>query len=545
MAEIDLVLTSSANRSVPQAGNARARDLWMPLSDGSQLATRVWFPVSDTRTAPVLLMRQPYGREIASTVTLAHPSWYTAQGYIVAVQDVRGTGASEGAFDPFSAESSDGAKAVDWARELPGSNGKIGLYGFSYQGMTQLLALAGGGRPDAVAPVMSAWDLWEDFASDGGAFRLEWGICWAMQMGANAAKRAGDGVAFEAFTIAPEPHLADRVPALPDLTATNRQYTHLADWVDAIGDDQFWRERSPSRVEADAPESMKTPALFVGGWFDTFLNGTIKAHTAFADTGAPTQLVIGPWGHIPWQGGELSIDRLIVAWFDRHLKDKDGLPDEPPIRLWDLTQTKWRGFSSWPDQSTRLWLEGDGLAAAASTGRLTTDRPAIPLTETFVHDPWRPVPARGHNLAAPVGMVDRTDLDARADVAVFTSPPQDTSLAITGPITLGIEVETDAESFDLHAVLSLVDADGQARTLSVGHLRHTEPASACTIALRRIAATVPPGQRLRLSISGAAWPAYAVNPGTGASPETTPGHLRRPITITLKDPACLDLGVAP
>ena len=171
----------------------------MSLPCGTRLATRVWRPAG-SGPWPVLLMRQPYGRAIASTVTLAHPSWYAAQGYVVAVQDVRGTGGSEGAFDPFAAEAADGAVALDWARGLRGGNGRLGLYGFSYQGMTQMLALAGGGSADAIAPVMAAWDLWADFASEGGAFRLDWGVGWAMQMGAGAARRAGDAEAFAAFS---------------------------------------------------------------------------------------------------------------------------------------------------------------------------------------------------------------------------------------------------------------------------------------------------------------------------------------------------------
>jgi len=83
----------------------------------------------------VLLMRQPYGRRIASTVCYAHPRWYAQQGYVVVIQDVRGRGTSEGEFDLFVHEAADGADAVAWAAELPGANGAVGMYGFSYQGL--------------------------------------------------------------------------------------------------------------------------------------------------------------------------------------------------------------------------------------------------------------------------------------------------------------------------------------------------------------------------------------------------------------------------
>jgi putative CocE/NonD family hydrolase len=76
-------------------------------------------------------MRQPYGRAIASTITYAHPSWYAAHGYIVVIQDVRGRGTSEGEFDLFAHEVEDGQEAVNWASQLPGSTGNVGMYGFS------------------------------------------------------------------------------------------------------------------------------------------------------------------------------------------------------------------------------------------------------------------------------------------------------------------------------------------------------------------------------------------------------------------------------
>ncbi|GGK47616.1 CocE/NonD family hydrolase [Salinarimonas ramus] len=516
----------------------------MPLPDGTRLATRIWRPAEEG-PHPVLMMRQPYGREIASTITLAHPSWYAQRGYIVVVQDVRGTGGSEGDFDPFATESEDGAAAVAWARMLPGASGKIGLYGFSYQGMTQHLALAGGARVDAIAPIMSAWDLWDHFVAEGGAFRLDWNVGWAMQLGANAARRAGDGESFADFVRSTERGIGDARPALPDIALARREATHLADWVEAIGDREYWAARSPSRLISDNSDALTTPALHVGGWFDTFLEGTIAAHAAFAAAGAPARLVIGPWAHSPWQGGELSVDMLVADWFDRLLAGTPrGADNASEMRLWDLTRKEWRHLDSWPETSLPFWLTGDGLAAAFSNGLLLRSPDHADGIETFVHDPWRPVPARGHHLTAPYGMAERSDLDARADVAVFTSQPQTEPVRLTGAGRLELHVESDAPSFDLHAVLSIVDPAGSARTLTVGHQRCARPVGRQEIRLRPVCATIERGMRLRLSLSGAAWPAFAVNPGTGALPETTAGHLRRPITISISTPAKLDLGVS-
>ena len=125
----------------------------MQTRDGIRLDADVYLPslIAPGQTFPVLLMRQPYGRSIASTVVYAHPSWYASQGYIVVIQDVRGRGISEGVFSLFESEIEDGYDAVMWAANLPHSNGLVGMYGFSYQGMTQLYAAAH--RPEALKTI--------------------------------------------------------------------------------------------------------------------------------------------------------------------------------------------------------------------------------------------------------------------------------------------------------------------------------------------------------------------------------------------------------
>jgi len=175
---------------------------WMRTADGIRLDADVYRPPGDGPW-PVLLMRQPYGRAIASTVVYAHPRWYAARGFMVVIQDVRGRGTSEGEFRLLENERADGAETVAWAAGLPGSNGAVGMYGFSYQGMTQLLAAAD--RPPAlraIAPAMAAWDVHADFATQGGAFRLQASYSWGMQLAMETARRAGDADAHAAMASA-------------------------------------------------------------------------------------------------------------------------------------------------------------------------------------------------------------------------------------------------------------------------------------------------------------------------------------------------------
>ncbi|MDR3372615.1 MAG: CocE/NonD family hydrolase, partial [Ancalomicrobiaceae bacterium] len=158
------------------------------MPDGIRLVADVYRPVGAGR-CPVLLMRQPYGRKIASTVVLAHPAWYAAHGYVVMVQDVRGRGDSAGAFRLLIDDVADGAATLAAAADLPGSDGRVATYGFSYQGITQYLALAGAIRagsvkPSAMAVIMAPWDIRDHWAYEGGALRLQGGQMWAVQMAA-------------------------------------------------------------------------------------------------------------------------------------------------------------------------------------------------------------------------------------------------------------------------------------------------------------------------------------------------------------------------
>ncbi|HTH99825.1 MAG TPA: CocE/NonD family hydrolase, partial [Acidisoma sp.] len=347
------------------------------LADGVRLDADLYCPATGG-PFPVLLMRQPYGRRIASTVVFAHPRWYAAQGYLVVIQDVRGTGTSEGRFMAFETEIADGAETVAWAAGLPGSNGRVGMYGFSYQGMTQLLALAGGAKLAALCPVMIGWDVQGDWAYEGGAFRLADSIGWGIQMAAIRAAHDGEAEAFAALSRAAKSlPLMDDTPAFPDILRRYRALGHFADWVEHDGAEaSYWHAISPRG--ALTGKSMDVPMLHIGGWYDTMLMGTLDGFaSARARTAQPQRLVVGPWPHLPWgrasggdmgPAGDAEIDRLQLDWFDVFLKDSGGAASiKAGLDLFDVTARGWRHFADWPGGSAPLFLGSEGLAAATVT----------------------------------------------------------------------------------------------------------------------------------------------------------------------------------
>lgn len=499
---------------------------------------------------PVLLMRQPYGRRIASTVCYAHPAWYAAQGYNVIIQDVRGRGSSAGRFALFAHDREDGADTIRWAAQLPGSNGRVGMYGFSYQGTNQLLA-ANEAEPalQALAPAMIGWDLRLDWAYENDAFCLAAGLGWAIQLAAESARLAGDETAFqELYQASRALPLSDPIPARPAVMARNHHYCHYFDWLDRPADDVYWRELSPCRDWQD-PARPALPMLFIGGWYDSHLPGTLAAFRSFAARadGARHKLWLGPWGHFPW-GQKLGgldfgpeaispIDRLQIDWFDHWLKGIDNrISAMAPITLFDMGQRQWRTMPRWPEPSVQFYLGGNGLAGVdPGAGTLLSD-PGDLVQDRIVHDPWRPAPTIGGAFGTPSGPIDRSAIDCRTDVLTFTTPALTAPLRLAGSLATTLYIDSDSPSFDVVATVSRVTEAGQVLTLVEGirHVSERSPSGAVVIPLRATCITLMPGERLRLSLAAASFPAYSVNPGTGQDPTTARQIDAKVITLTLQ-----------
>ncbi|MBW4474326.1 MAG: CocE/NonD family hydrolase [Stenomitos rutilans HA7619-LM2] len=510
---------------------------------------------------PVLLMRQPYGRSIASTVAYAHPTWYAAHGYIVVIQDVRGRGTSEGTFKLFAHESDDGEDTVNWAADLPGSTGQVGMYGFSYQGMTQLYAAIA--KPPAlktICPAMMAYDLFTDWAYEGGAFCLQANLGWALQIAAETARLEGDVAAHQTLTTAAKNlTFSEFVPVDSVALKTLNPGSFYYEWLEHSAPDAYWKHLSPKSYLHD----VDLPMLHIGGWFDTFLRGTMHLYQEIAVRSAHRQqLMVGPWAHLPWGrkvgaidfGTEAAspCDRLQIRWFDQFLKGIDtGLLEEPAIALFEMGSNRWRTFAQWPTPNpTPCYLASNGLASISDReGTLVSQQDltqnsklssiaARSATQTFdaiVHDPWRPVPAHGGHASVPSGPQERSSLDCRTDILTYTSEPLTENLHLVGDVAVSIACTADTPSFDLCAILSEVKPNGTIHNFTQGYLRinpgqATDPVQ---VQLQPTCICLTKGNALRLSLSAACFPAYPVNAGTGMSADKTRLIDQQIITVTI------------
>jgi putative CocE/NonD family hydrolase len=545
----------------------------MLTRDGVRLDADVYRPAGEG-PFPVLLMRQPYGRAIASTVVYAHPTWYAAQGYLVVIQDVRGRGTSEGEFKLFAHEMQDGYDAVQWAANLPNSTGAVGMYGFSYQGMTQLYAAAT--HPPALkalCPAMIGYDLYTDWAYENGAFCLQANLGWAMQLAAETARLQGNQESHRILTIAAKNlNWGDAVPTRSEVLKNLDPTSFYHEWLDHPEPGPYWENLSPKTYLS----GVDLPMLHIGGWFDTFLRGTLNLYRDMAARSRHRQqLIIGPWSHLPWGrkvgaldfGPEASspCDRWQIRWFDHFLKGqslkgqslKDQYPDllqEPPIHLFEMGRNQWFTCDSWPAHlPTAFDLTSTGLAsisdrdgqliqkskgespiahshsadgyAEASTRALSragTERahggsPLPTRQDTLVHDPWRPVPAHGGHATIPAGPQERSAIDSRTDVLTYTSDILTTDLPLAGEVTLQIYCNADTPSFDLYAALSQVDSTGHVYNFTQGHcwVKPGQSTQPLILPLQPTCISIPAGHALRLSLSATNFPAYPVNPGSG------------------------------
>jgi hypothetical protein len=516
------------------------------LSDGTMLVSDHYYPAGDGPW-PTLLMRQPYGRDIASTVVYAHPVWFARHGYHVTIQDVRGRGGSAGAFYPFRNEGKDGVETIAWLRGHAASNGRIGMYGFSYQGATQLLAAAE--QPDGllcVAPHMTAVDLYHGWFYHQGALRLSSSLGWGIQMLREDARRLGLREASDRLEAAWANVRAQATyvpygqhPASADVTLPS----YVRDWLEHREPGEYWSGLDVST----RLDRIKVPALHIAGWFDTYLEGSVAGYLAMR-TGAGSEfarrnqfLVAGPWVHIPWgdrvgdvnlgEAANLDTDGLLLRWFNHWLKDSGEWESEPRIRYFALGANEWRIAEEWPKgKELALYLHSAGNAnSRKGDGGLSVDpSQEDEARDVFVYDPEVPVMAPGGPQALS-GPFDQAAFEMGNNLLVYTSAAAARDAEIFGQARVVLHATTSAAHADFTAKLVRVMANGRAEFVAIGIARSSwlfRDGEYRADAIHRWEFTLEPtafvlakGERLRLEVASSAFPLYDRNPSTSVLPQ--------------------------
>src|SRR5262245_11329901 len=311
------------------------------MRDNVQLAADIYRPVSDEKS-PVLLERTPYNRgdEAGMANELA------SHGYIVVLQDTRGRYESEGEFYPFRDESADGYDTVEWATQLKGSNGKVGMFGGSYVGATQMLAaMVVPPHLVSIFPYLTASEYYDGWTYQNGALMQWFSSSWTSTLAIDTLRREAEKTKSPKDWIRELPIVNYPILQVPSPFGLA---PYFPDWLGHERDDAYWQRWRVS----DHYSEMKVLALHAGGWHDLFLKGSIRNYVGLHEKAATPEaragqrLILGPWAHTPTSPegkiGEVVFGKTAVLdmtdtalkWFDFSLKGiKNEYSSSAPVRL--------------------------------------------------------------------------------------------------------------------------------------------------------------------------------------------------------------------
>jgi putative CocE/NonD family hydrolase len=460
------------------------QETMVPMRDGTRLQTVIMAPLDAKGPLPILLRRSPYGvPDRAFTEVPDTLKQLAADGYIFVIQNIRGRFKSEGTFslsedvrvDPGkgTVETRDAWDTIDWlVKNVAGNNGRVGIYGVSYDGYT-----AGATLLDphpalkAVSEQASPVDQWmNDDDHRYGALRLSYDFEYAVYE--EADKNANTHFAFDKWDT------YDWYLAAGPLSTLNDSYTHgkIRYWNETIEHpdyDAFWK----SQAWVQALHRSSVPNLNVAGFWDQedpWGPWQIYRHAAEHDPDHTNLMVAGPWFHGAWrravstlgaaplgQDTSLSFRRDIEApFFAYWLHDKGAKPDWS-AKTFQTGSNAWRTYAAWPPAAakpTSLYFHADGTlsfeAPAASEAGAHRD---------YVSDPANPVPYRQRPISPtyPGGdwrtweSADQRFVDHRPDVLTYVSAPLQADLTVSGPVAAELFASTSGSDSDF--VVKLID----------------------------------------------------------------------------------------
>ena len=536
------------------------------MRDRVELVSDHYYPPQPA-PQPTLLMRQPYGRDIASTVVYAHPIWFARHGYNVVIQDVRGRGDSEGDFYPFRDEGPDGADTIAWLRTRPECNGRVGMYGFSYQGMTQLLAATE--QPEGlqcISPGMTAGDLYNGWFYQGGALRLASTLGWGLQLLKGDARRKKSRDASDRLEQA-WAQLASQTSVLPirEHPALHAEGLpqYVLDWLDHDAPGEYWTALDVSQ----RLDKIRVPALHITGWYDMFVRGSIDGFLALRKSAGSDfarehqYLLAGPWVHIPWGdrigtadfGPEALVDTdtILLRWFDHWLKDSGAFAGKAHVRHFVLGENCWSEAETFPTEAEyALFLHSEGRAnSRKGDGRLSpVSSRDDERCDIFVHDPEVPVITPGGPAAAS-GQFDQAAVELGNNLLVYSTEPLERPLWILGVPRVVLYCATSLANADFTAKLVRAKPDGAAEFICIGAARSSHLFAETKYAADKIhrwdfaldptSCFFGEGDRIRLEIASSAFPLFDRNPGSDVpSSRATSWDWRRSTQLVFHGRVC-------
>ena len=490
-------LASQATAQTPAAPGAETlyvrTNVMITMRDGVRLNTEIFAPKNVREPLPILLLRTPYGvgpnriRAVNSPYKELHED-----GYIFAFQDIRGRYKSEGQFvmmrppripdDPRGIdEGSDAYDTIDWlVKNVPNNNGRVGIFGVSYDGWTTAMALLDPHPAfKAASPQASPSDMWmgDDFHHNG-AFRLSYGFEYASRMERSKEQDIFEFDIFDTY----EWYLK-----LGPLSNVNAKYLkgQIPTWNDYVAHpnyDRFWQRQTILNY-LDKPVTV--PTLNVAGWWDQEdFYGPITIYRALEkqDRNNLNFFVAGPWNHGGWYrargdslgkidfGGPTALyyrQRIQAPFFRCYLKSRCDTK-QPEAVTFEPGANEWRNWDSWPPRSgiaqRKLYFHENGRLTFQQPGARDAAR-GTQQYDQYVSDPARPVPYRQRPIPHtyhPMGSgwgawltEDQRFVHNRPDVLSWETEPLTEDVTIAGEVMAELFAATTGTDADW--VVKLID----------------------------------------------------------------------------------------
>ncbi len=448
----------------------RIDNSWIPLSDGTRLAARIWLPEdAEADPVPAILEYLPYrkGDAMAARDARHHP-YFAGHGYAAVRVDLRGSGDSDGILldEYLPQEQQDGLEVLEWLAAQPWCTGRVGLFGISWGGFNglQIAAL----RPPQLGAVISMCASDDRYADDvhyvGGCVLATDMLPWAATM-------------LTLCAMPPDPAVAGEGWRETWMARMQRTPAYLEAWLGHQRRDDYWRQGSV----CEDPSAITAPVYAVGGWADGYSNAIPRL---LATLPGPRKGLIGPWAHAFPQDGEpgpaIGFLQECLRWWDRWLKGVEtGIMDEPMLRAWmqesvapagHHTQRpgRWVAERSWPSDTIgeAVWMLGaDGLVPAGDTVAERAIEHRSPQTTGLDAGAW----------CADGGLGD-WPVDQRAEDGrslTFTSAPLDAPLELLGFPEVELALRADRPSALVAVRLCDVAPDGASLLVTRGTLNLT------------------------------------------------------------------------
>jgi uncharacterized protein len=561
------------------------RGVMVPMRDGIHLSTDLYRPEGLSGRLPVILVRTPYNKlsyyagpsraHRAGSLRLAYI--FSGQGYLVAVQDLRGKYESEGEYLASANDINDGYDTIEWIARQPWSNGKVGTIGCSYAGDVQVMAMKAK-PPHLAATVPQAAGSSIGAAGDrrrylgarnGGAVELAASVAWFRDWGGSKiylrppANLSHDQYMAYAqyFDPAPLPPPIDYneifglLPIVDILKRVGAPPTDYEAFVSHEMSDPWW-DQFGYLTDSD---TFDTPSLQVNSWYDFGIEQTLYQFNLFrknalsARARANQFIIVSPTNHCRSEDatshtlvgerdmGDARFDyySMYLQWFAHWLKGTDNeVLRRPKLYLYVMGRNQWRAEDEWPLARTRFtpyyFHSGGHANSRAGDGTLSDVAPGSEPDDHYTYDPATPVPTTGGGLGAlrgpAEGPVNQAAVEMRSDILVYTTPPLTTGIEVTGPLKAVLYVSSSARDTDFTAKLVDVFPDGTAYNLKEGILRGRyrdgfahkvwmQPGGVYKVVVDLDATSnyFPPGHMIRVEVSSSNFPRFDRNLNTGGN----------------------------